>query len=359
MNFPLFNTKQYATGKEYDLNDPAGRHSYFHDKLGAQIEELKEFLDTNTFVAFMLAKKSAGKGTYSKMFQEIFGQDRSEVISVGDLVRKVHKLVESDPKEKADLEEYLNKNYRGFMPVSEAIEALLGRSQSKLLPTEFILTLVKREIQKVGRKAIFIDGLPRSGDQISYALYFREIINFRDDPDFFVLIDVPTSIIDERMKFRLVCPLCNTSRNKKLLPTKFIVYDKDSQQYNMLCDNSSCSGFGKEQLVEKEGDKQGIEPIKDRLLTDGELMNLVQNLHGVPKALVRNSIPVDKANDVTEHYEITPEYVFEHTENGEVIVKETPWIVKDDDGVDSYSLLAAAAVASMIYQIHGILLGNK
>src|SRR3989344_4540913 len=60
-----------------------------------------------------------------------------------------------------------------------------------LLPTEFILALVERKIDQIGRKAIFIDGFPRDLDQISYSLYFRSLIGYREDPAFFTFISLP------------------------------------------------------------------------------------------------------------------------------------------------------------------------
>ncbi len=360
MDFPLFNSKALGNGKSYDLNDPVGRREYFEDKLGKKLEDIKEFLDNNTFVGFMLAKKSAGKGTYSKMFAEIVGESRVAHISVGDIVRQVHKTVESDPVEKDKLIQYLTSNYRGFITVEDCVDALVGRSQEKLIPTEFILALVKREIEKVGRKAIFIDGFPRTLDQISYSLYFRSLINLRDDPDFFVMIDIPETIIDERMKYRVVCPLCNTSRNLKLLPTKFVEYDKDQNKFHLLCDNKICQGYSRTRLVAKEGDDKGIEPIRDRLALDGKLMEMAMTLQGIPRIMVRNAVPVDKVSQYTEPYEITPAFNYEYDEaKGEVLTKQEPWVVKDDAGNDCNSLLAPPALLSMMSQLHDVLIGDS
>lgn len=356
MNFPYFNTKKLSSGKTYDLNDPLGRREYFEAKLGTKIEDIKTYLDSNTFVAFLLAKKSAGKGTYSKMFEEIVGPNRIAHISIGDLVRDVYTKI-SDENYKKDLVDYMNKNYRGFISVEEAVDALVNKSQEKLLPTEFILMLVKREIDRLGRRALFIDGLPRNLDQISYSLYFRNLINYRDDPDFFVLIDVPENIIDERMKFRVICPTCHTSRNTKLLPTKFVKFDSEKNEFYLVCDNPSCSDYEKARMVRKEGDENGIAPIKARLDMDGQLIEMATKLQGIPKILIRNSIPVEVAADITEHYELTPEFVFEN-KDGTVVTTEKPWVVKDEAGVDSHSLMAPAAVVSLFTQLHELLIGS-
>lgn len=356
VNFPIFNTKELSDGKIYDINSPAGRRAYFESKLGSKIEALKDYLDNNSFVGFWLAKKGAGKGTYSKLIEEIVGPERVAHLSVGDLVRHVHSTVE-DPSELQKLKDYLHQNYRGFISVDEAIDALLNRTQSKLVPTEFILALVKREIEKIGRKALFIDGFPRNLDQISYSLYFRELINFRDDPDFFILIDIPESVIDARIKSRVVCPICKLSRNEKLLPTSLIDFDPVDQHYYLLCDNQNCSGYGTQRLSKKEGDELGIEVIRDRLETDGRLIELATSLQGVSKIFLRNSIPVVDAETFVENYELTPEYSYKvNAGTTKVEVQQNPWIIKDDQGVDSYSLLAPAVAVSLVSQLYDLLI---
>jgi hypothetical protein len=192
MNFPTFKSKSPEITKKFDLTDSAGRRDYLTAKAGAKIEKIREYLDQgNTFVAFLLAKKGSDKGTFSKMFAEMIGPDRVGHLSVGDMVRSIHPILMGDSPEKKEILDYLNKNYRGYISVNDAVDALLGRNTKTLIPTEFILALVKREIEKMGRKAIFIDGFPRNLDQVSYSLYFRQIMNMRDDPDFFVLFHAP------------------------------------------------------------------------------------------------------------------------------------------------------------------------
>ena len=354
MEFPLFNTKALSDGNTYNLNDPANRRKYFKAKLGQKIDDIKEYMDNNTFIAYFVAKKLAGKGTYSKLFEEIFTSDRVKHLAIGDLVRKVYKEIAENEGEREKLVDYMNSHYRGNMEVQEAIEALLNKNQSTLLPNEFVLTLVKREILNSPKKSLFIDGLPRNLDQMSYALYFREIMGYRDDRDFFVLIDLPGSVIEERLKDRLVCPLCHTSRNLKLLPTKFVLYNNTTDKFELICDNEDCPGFNVEKLVPKEGDDLGVEAISERLKKDEELMSTISNLKGVPIIKLRNAIPVDVANETADDYEITPEYEYEDV-SGEVKIATIPWVVKDDDGVDSYSLQAAAVVVSFVSQLHYVL----
>jgi len=103
-------------------------------------------------------------------------------------------------------------------------------------------------------------------------------------------------------------------------------------------------------MVAKEGDEQGIEPIRERLVIDEELIKKAFNLYGVPKILLRNSVPVAVYKDYVDDYEITPEYYYQK-ENDEVKILEKPWQVLDDDGVASYSLLAAPVVVALIKQL--------
>ena len=360
MEFPIYPTKKQGLTEKFDLNSPSGRHKYFTSKASREIEDIKNYLDNGTFIAFMLAKKAAGKGTYSQMFQELVGTDRVKLISVGDLVRLTNETLVNDPKGKEKLTNELKDTYRGYISLDEALDSVLSRSTEKItIPTELIIALIELEIAKNPNKGIFIDGFPRTLDQVSYSLYFRQIMNFRDDPDFFILIDIAEEIIEARISSRAICSLCKTTRNPKLLPTSKIEYDKKTDEFYLICDNPTCDGFGKERLIPKEGDELGIEAIRDRLNNDGQLIEKALSLHGIPKILVRNHIPVSEL-DKFDDYELTPEYSYEYDEKTEkVTVKETPWIIKDDNGVESHSLLAAAALLNLIKQMHKILIEGK
>jgi adenylate kinase family enzyme len=353
-DFPFFNTKKLSDGNKYNISDPVERRAYFAAKLGTKIDDLKRYLDANTFVGFLLAKKGAGKGTFAKMFQEIVGVDRVAHISVGDLVRDVHATI-GDTSKKVELLQLFEKNYRGSLSLDDALAAFVGKSQDKLIPTEFILTLVKLEVEKLGRKAVFIDGFPRNLDQISYSLYFRDLVNFREDPDFFLILDTPAEVINERMKHRVICPICHTSRSIKLNPTRFVKYDESSDSFYLVCDNSACVGFGKRRLVGKEGDELGIEAIRDRLEMDASVIQQVSLLHGIPKILVRNAVPVDKVAEVVEEYEVTPAYSYKQTSDGAVEVLENPWTFVDYAGVESCSLLPAVTAIAAVSGIHSLL----
>lgn len=351
--FPLFKSKVEGVEEKFDLSDIESRKRYFESKAGDEIKKLKAYFDEgNTFIAYMLGKKNSGKGTYTKLLMELFGKDKIEHISVGDIVRSVYQDIQNEDK-KNELIEYLKENYRGYMSAEDALDAFLGKTQDKLLPTEFILALVKREIDKLDKKTLFLDGFPRDLDQVSYSLYFRDLINYREDNDIFVLIDIPESVIDARMKTRVVCPKCHTPRNPKLFTTKEVGYDKGKDEFFLRCDNPECGG---ERMSGKEGDDMGIESIRKRLELDDELAEKVFSLHGIPKILLRNAIPVDKAGSYADDYEITPEYYYQNNEKtGKVETKERPWIINDDEGVEVHSMQAPLVALTLIKQLVKVL----
>lgn len=340
--FPIIGTKVAGLNKKFDLNSPGGRAKYFQAKAGDEIKRIEKFLEKNTFIAYWLGKKSSGKGTYSKILIEIFGEDKMEHVSVGDLVREID---DWEAFKKTDKFKRMKDYYRGYVSFDDAVKAHFNRSTKSLLPTEFVLALLKSHIDELKGKTIFIDGLPRNMNQVSYSLYFRDLINYRNDRDMFVLIDIPESVIEARIKNRVVCPKCFTSRNIKFLITSKVKRDKKGEYY-LACDNKTCKGA---RMEGKEGDDEGLMPIRGRLDRDEKLLEAALKLHGIPKVLIRNHVPVTEKQKFDD-YEITPEYVFTE-EKGKVKIIEKPWIFKDDNGVDSHSLLSAPAVVAVLKQL--------
>lgn len=352
-DFPLslYQTKVEGLDQKFNIMSPTERQEYFAAKVGKEIKALKEYFENNTFIAYWLGKKNSGKGTYSKLMMEIFGADKISHISVGDLVRRLSSDL-IDPEKKENLLKYFSEHYRGYISVEDAVQLFLNRDTASLLPNEFVLTLVKREIDLAPKKIVFLDGFPRTLDQISYALYFRNLIDYRQDPDIFIAIDIPEKVLDERMKSRVVCPICQTPRSLKLLATPEVGYDEAKEEFYLMCDNPNCHNA---RMVSKEGDNLGIEAIRDRLELDEVLIKKVFSLHGVPKILLRNSIPVEGGKELIDDYEITPAYSYRRLDDGKVETIEGPYIVKDDEGVDSYSLMAPAVVVSLIKQLYSVL----
>lgn len=351
LEFPIIGTKVPHLTKKFDLTSPKGRKEYFKAKSGEEIRSLKKYLKKSNFIAYLIGKKNSGKGTYAKLFTEIFGDEKVVHLSVGDLVREFSANWGNFSKSKSFVK--LKGLYRGYVSFDEAIKRLLSRSTKSLLPTEFVLALLKLRIGELKGKSIFVDGLPRELDQISYSLFFRDLAGFTEAPDLFILIDIPEAVIDERIKYRVVCPLCNTSRNKKLFITSKVGYDSKKSDFYLLCDNPSCKGA---KMEKKEGDEFGIEPIRPRLIKDEEILKSVFSLHGIGKVLIRNHIPLSQASKFFDEYELTPEYVFKwDAQKKRVEIKEKPWTIKDDSGELSFSLLAPAVVVSLLKQLGEVL----
>ena len=134
LDFPLFKTKgdEY---KKFDLTDFNGRKEYFEYKAGAEIKKLREYLQNNNLVVFLMGKKSSGKGTYAKMMAEVVDKDSIAHFSIGDMVRSLDEVI-SNPEKRKEMVEYLEKNYRGFMPLEDIMKSWDNRSTKTLLPTE-------------------------------------------------------------------------------------------------------------------------------------------------------------------------------------------------------------------------------
>jgi len=96
MNYPIFKTKMDGKDRVFNLTDPVERRDYFYYKAGEEIEKLKEYVNNNTFIVYLLGKKNSGKGTYSKMLAELLGADKLEHFSVGDMIRAISKEI-ADP----------------------------------------------------------------------------------------------------------------------------------------------------------------------------------------------------------------------------------------------------------------------
>ena len=351
IDFQVFNTKIPGVDGKFNLNDLEGRKDYFFTKAGSEIQKLKKYLEKNTFMAFLMGKKNSGKGTYSKLFMEAVGKDKVGHISVGDVVRDVHKAVETGDG-KNELFDFLKKHYRGFHTLEEVENIILGRDTKSLVSSELIVALLEYEISKRPRQAVFIDGFPRALDQIGYSLMLKQVLGYREDPDFLVFISVPETVIDARIKTRVICPICKVPRSLKLAPTAFVGQDEATGEFYLMCDDPSCN---KAKMVTKEGDELGIEPIRDRLELDDKIFRQLLTLKGLPQVKLRNSIPANQAWDYVEKYEVTPMYDYKKGEDGKIEVIEEPWLLADDDGVESVSLLPAAVTLGFIKQTAEVL----
>jgi len=342
---------QWVTTKKpselHDLLSPSGRRKYFDDVVGKELELLREFFKNNSFVGYLLAPKNAGKGTYVKGLAEALGGNYFEHVSVGDVVRNAEIEYREKGKD-SELYQYAERNYRGYVHLSDVFEALVNRSTKSLIPTEFVLMLIKRVLETKEKRTVFVDGFPRNLDQVSYSLYFRELINFRNDPDLFIMINAPLTVLDERIKHRVICPECQTPRNLTLAPTTKVEYDKEGKEFYLVCDNPACAKQSR--MVAKEGDEHGIEPIKERIMTDIELMERARSLYGVPKIELFNALEVDRAMEFVNDYELTKEFVFTLNADGSIKSDSQLWEVEEGEE-KYYSLLPYPVVVQLIKQL--------
>lgn len=351
INFPIIGAKTKGVNKVYDLTNPDAVADYFQAKTGKEIAIIKKALLKKNFIAFFVGKKNAGKGTYSKIFSNLIGKENIVHLSVGDLVREIHG--DWAGYSKSPQGKKMASIYRGSLSYGEAVERFLGRSASKLLPSDFILAMLRVKFDELKGKSVFLDGFPREIDQIAYSLYFKEIVGRAFDKDMYILIDIPDNVINERIKYRRICPVCHAPRNLKLLPTSIVEYDEKISEYYLRCDNPDCK---KAVMISKEGDNLGIAPIKDRLAKDQQIIDQAFMLTGIPKILIRNSIPINQANELFDKYELTPAFSYEKDgATGQVKVIESPWVVEDNYGIKSHSLMPAPVVVALLKQMAVVL----
>ncbi len=335
------------TKQTYDLSSKKQRYEYFKQKAGKLIDDIKEALYKTNIVLYLLAPKFAGKGTYTHILSEILGYDKFHHLSVGDIVRD---FPETYKQEKQQMLEFLRNDYRGEIPLAQAIELTINPDLTKTLPDSFILSVLKYEISKRPKKSLIIDGFPRTQDQITYTLLFRQLIEYKDDLDMFVLINVPYSVLDARAKYRVVCPKCHNSRNLRYLPTEHIGYDKETKEFYLMCDNPTCNN---ERMRTKPGDELGIEKYKNRIIKENNLMNIARNMHGVNKIELFNAVPTDIGDKYLQKYELSMEYSYTY-ESNQVKKHAKPWVITEN-GQKYYSLEAAPATLQIIKQLHKIL----
>jgi len=68
--------------------------------------------------------------------------------------------------------------------------------------------------------------------------------------------------------------------------------------------------------------------------------------------LLRNAVPINKAEEYVNDYEITPQYEYTWNEKEKKVeVIEKPWTILDDQGTASFSLLAPPVVVSLLKQL--------
>lgn len=331
----------------YDLSLPKDREKYFLEKVGKEVAALKKYLESNSFVVYLLAKKQAGKGTYSTMLREVFGEDKIAHVSIGDIVRDAESKAK-DKNMENELIDWFKTDYTGGFKVMDLMEMLREHEFSKYYPTGMIVSLLKKVIKNQQGKALLIDGFPRTIMQIENTLKFSELIDYRPDPDFFVFIECPEEVILERYKGRRVCLRCGNTSHITLNITPKIEYDRKTKEITLFCDNPACRD---EKMIGKQADVKGAKYVQRRNIDTQELMDdLKKYISEESTIILRNAVPVKGFSG--DEYEITKmTKIYWDKKLGKIIKKSLPWVIHDDNGVKSYSYYPAPVVKSLIKQL--------
>lgn len=149
-----------------------------------------------------------------------------------------------------------------------------------------------------------------------------------------------------------MCPNCQSPRNLKFLPTDYVGYDDISEEFFLMCDNESCS---QTRMISKDGDKDGIESIRERLNLDAELIQRIKLLHGVKKINLNSTIPVTESPVFCDQYELTKEYQYYKEVDGTIKTTEKNFSFPDDEGIEVNTLLAPAVVVQFLHKLSEVL----
>jgi adenylate kinase len=138
--------------------------------------------------AIIFGAPGAGKGTYSSRLKAKLDV---EVISTGDIFRELM-------KENSDL----GKKVRSYV------------EKGLLVPDEVVLEVLKQSLNRIPEgKGFILDGYPRTLKQAKAVEAITKI-------DVILLLDVPDSVIIERLSTRRICRNCGTVYNIRFLKPK-------------------------------------------------------------------------------------------------------------------------------------------
>lgn len=168
----------------------------------------------------LLGPPGAGKGTQAKSISQAYSIPH---ISTGDIFRK--NISEKTP---------LGVEAKGYM------------DRGQLVPDELTINLVKdRLVNEDCKNGFLLDGFPRT---LLQAEALDVFLNERKmDIDAALLINVPSTIIIERMTGRRICPECGASYHIKNIPPKV----------DGICDLCGAN------LIQRKDDNE--ETVKERL----------------------------------------------------------------------------------------------
>ena len=123
MDFPIVKTK-IENMPSFDLSNPEDCEKYFELEVKEDIKKIKNYLEHNSFIVYLLGKKNSGKGTYAKIFRNLMGTEKISHFSIGDMIRGIdEELKDKDRRE--ELISFLKKNYRGWVSLDDIIDQFI------------------------------------------------------------------------------------------------------------------------------------------------------------------------------------------------------------------------------------------
>ena len=324
---------------------------YFLKRIPKAVKKLNEILNKQPVVLFMMAKKLAGKGTYTGHLNE--ATDNEFVfVTIGDLMREAEAMANMGLG-KALLHDAFREEKFSEAETAKFLKNIQKLDQTMLYPTGYVVRMLTALLQEIAEenpgKSLVIDGLPRNVEQIKDAIALAKKYEKDGMKYFFVEIDCPDSVLEARVVNRRICPVCRTSRNVTLLLTPEIEYDKKNKEFILICDNPMCK---RTKMEKKAGDELGLAPLAERQALTERMMAAVRKKVPASKhILVHNCVAVEDAKkhdpkDFTEEATLTWD-----EKSGKVIREFSPWVVKDNEGCDSYSRYSEPVAADLIVEL--------
>jgi adenylate kinase len=173
-------------------------------------------------IIVLMGAPGAGKGTQARLLQERLNLPQ---ISTGDIFRALD-TVET--------------------PLARQVKEIMDRGQ--LVPDDLTIRLVKERTSKDDcRNGYILDGFPRTPAQ---ADSLEELAAEQQNRIVAILIDVPSSFLEERMTARRKCPVCDEIYNLETRPPK---------------NDNFCDFHPTVQLVKRADDN--VETVRARIAT--------------------------------------------------------------------------------------------
>lgn len=194
----------------------------------------------------LLGPPGAGKGTQAEAISKMFDIPH---ISTGDLFRE---------------------NLKNETPLGLKAKAYMDAGE--LVPDELVIELVKdRIVRDDCKNGYLLDGFPRTVAQASALSDFNQQLG--KALDYAVNIEVPESLLVERMVGRRTCPKCGTTYHIKYHPPKVDnICDNDGETLKQRADD--CEETAKNRLAVYNSETA---PLVDYYRFNNQLININGN----------------------------------------------------------------------------------